>query len=194
VMVDPETCRPAAPDQVGEVWVRGPSVAAGYFGRPDLTATTFEAGLAGGPGYLRTGDLGFLRDGELYVTGRSKDLIIVAGLNHYPQDVELTVRRAYPAARQVAAFPVSHEGADELVIVVEARHREEWAGPTESIRAAVAAAHGIRPLDVLFGLPGAVSVTTSGKVRRSATRDAYLRGAIKQFRSRPVVATRQGSR
>jgi acyl-CoA synthetase (AMP-forming)/AMP-acid ligase II len=200
VVVDPDTCRPAAPGRVGELWVRGPSVAAGYFGRPDLTAATFAARLAdgpAGPGYLRTGDLGFQWADELYPTGRIDDLIIVAGQNHYPQDVELTVRRAFPDARQVAAFAVSHEGADELVIVVETRRMPEGAGPRAAIRAAVATAHGIRPLAVRFGPPGAIPVTTSGKVRRSATRDAYLRDAIKQFRpgtGRPVAAAPRGSR
>lgn len=200
VVVDPDTCRPAASGRVGELWIRGPSVAAGYFDRPDLTAATFAARLAGqptAPGYLRTGDLGFRLAGELYLTGRIKDLIIVAGQNHYPQDVELTVRRAYPAARQVAAFPVCHEGADELVIVVETRRMPEWSEARAAIRAAVAAAHGIRPLDVRFGPPGAIPVTTSGKVRRPATRDAYLRDAIKQFRPRtdqPVAAAPRGSR
>ncbi len=200
VVVDPDTCRPSASGRVGELWIRGPSVAAGYVDRPDLTAATFAARLAdqpAGPDYLRTGDLGFWWAGELYLTGRIKDLIIVAGQNHYPQDVELTVRRAYPAARQVAAFAVCHEGADELVIVVETRRMPEWSGQRAAIRAAVAAAHGIRPLDVRFGPPGAIAVTTSGKVRRSATRDAYLRDAIKQFRQRtdqPVAAAPRGSR
>lgn len=200
LVVDPDTCLPAPPGRVGELWVRGPSVAAGYAGRPDLTAATFAARLADqpeGPGYLRTGDLGFRWAGELYLTGRIKDLIIVAGQNHYPQDVELTVRQAYPDARQVAAFAVPFEGADELVIVVEARRMPESSGPGAAIRAAVAAAHGIRPFDVRFGPPGAIPVTTSGKVRRSATRDAYLRDAIKRFRPRtdqPVAAAPRGSR
>lgn len=184
LIVDPLTRRPAPPDRIGELWVRGPGVTTGYFGKPELTAATFAARRADrphGPDYLRTGDLGFLRDGELYLTGRIKDLIIVAGQNHYPHDVELTVRQAFPGARQVAAFGVSQDGADELVIVVETRPIEDCAAPREAITSAVAAAHGIRPLDVRFGPPGAVSVTTSGKVRRSATRDAYERDALKQF-------------
>ncbi len=199
VVVDPDTCLPVAPGRVGELWVRGPSVAAGYFGKPDLTAAAFAARLAdepSGPAYLRTGDLGFQWAGELYPTGRTDDLIIVAGQNHYPQDVELTVRRACQDARQVAAFAVSHEGADELVIVVETRRMPEGSGARAAILAAVAAAHGVRPLDVRFGPPGAIPVTTSGKVRRSATRDAYLRDAIKQFRPRtdqPVAAAPRGS-
>ncbi|HKN95468.1 MAG TPA: fatty acyl-AMP ligase [Pseudonocardiaceae bacterium] len=185
VVVDPETRRPAAPGVVGELWIRGPSVAAGYFGRPELTAEAFAATRADTPGdrYLRTGDLGFVHDGELYLTGRLKDLIIVAGRNHYPQDIEATVHRAYPEARRVAAFPVSRGGGDELVIVVETRRPANWPELSDAIRAAVTGMHGISPADIHFGPSGTVAVTTSGKLQRATTRNSYLRGTIKDFRA-----------
>ena len=110
VIVNPESSTPCAPDAVGEIWVSGPSVAHGYWNRPEETERTFQACLAGageGP-FLRTGDLGFLRDGELFVTGRLKDLIIIDGRNLYPQDIELTVEQSHPAMRPgcCAAFSV----------------------------------------------------------------------------------------
>src|SRR5262249_18938501 len=118
----------ACPDgRVGEVWVAGPSVAAGYWNRPEETARTFRATLADtgeGP-FLRTGDLGFLQDGELFVTGRIKDVIILHGRNHYPQDIEETVQLAHPRLRRGcgAAFEVLRDGRPRLVVVQEVERR-----------------------------------------------------------------------
>ena len=110
VIVDPKMSTPCAPDAVGEIWVSGPTIAHGYWNRHEETDRTFQAGLAGGGAgpFLRTGDLGFLRDGELFVTGGLKDLIIIDGHNVYPQDIELTVEQSHPAMRPgcCAAFSV----------------------------------------------------------------------------------------
>jgi acyl-CoA synthetase (AMP-forming)/AMP-acid ligase II len=129
---------------VGEIWVAGPSVALGYWGKPEETARTLGARLAGescGP-YLRTGDLGFLRAGELFVTGRLKDLIILRGRNHYPQDLELTAEESHPALRPGcgAAFSAEVAGEERLVVVHELeRRREGEAGAAmEAVRQAVA--------------------------------------------------------
>ena len=122
-IVDPETRTECGAGRVGEIWVAGASVAQGYWGRTRETEETFAAHLGDtgeGP-FLRTGDLGFIRDGALFVTGRLKDMIIVRGLNHYPQDIEATVERSHPALRAGcgAAFPVDVNGEERLVVVQE---------------------------------------------------------------------------
>src|SRR5262249_1250708 len=126
-IVDPETRQECAPDRIGEIWVSSASVAQGYWNRPEETAYTFRGFLSDsgkGP-FLRTGDLGFVRDGELYVTGRLKDLIIIRGTNHYPQDIEWTVEQCHSALRPGAgaAFTVEDGGDEHLVIVQEAERR-----------------------------------------------------------------------
>lgn len=128
-VVHPERLTRSSPGDVGEVWISGPSVAKGYWGRPDETRQTFWARLADtgeGP-YLRTGDLGFLHDGELYITGRLKDLIILRGRNHYPQDLERTAERSHPdlQAGGAAAFSVEDDGQERLVVVAEALPRRQ---------------------------------------------------------------------
>ena len=184
-IVDPATGSRRPADRVGEVWVRGPSVARGYWERPEETASTFGATLPdaeGGP-FLRTGDLGFLRDGELFVTGRLKDLIILRGRNIYPQDVEWTVERAHPSLRAggAAAFSVEVDGQERLAVVVEVDRLGKSAVAEDliaSIRRDVAEAHevdlhAIRLLKAM-GLPR----TSSGKVRRHACRAAFLAGEL----------------
>ena len=118
-IVDPDTGAPCPPGRVGEIWVAGPSVAQGYWGRPAQAAGTFGARLADGSGpFLRTGDLGFRRDGHLVVTGRIKDLMIVRGRNHYPQDLEFAAERADPALRPgcSAAFLADPDAGDEDLV------------------------------------------------------------------------------
>ncbi|MBC9716498.1 fatty acyl-AMP ligase [Streptomyces sp. TRM66268-LWL] len=199
-IVDPKTLAPAPADRIGEVWVSGPNVAHGYFRRPDLTAAAFVAGPAGEGGdptparRLRTGDLGFLQDGELYITGRIKDLIVIAGRNLYPQDIELSALTACEWLRRAAAFGVVRPGtaAEELVVVAEvtrsALHTEdELARAAREITAAVTVDHGVAPGAVHIGPPGTVAVTTSGKVRRGAVREDYLAGRLK--RPRPAATS-----
>ncbi len=126
-IVKPETLRTASADEVGEIWVSGKSMAQGYWEKPEESRETFHACLSGtGEGtFLRTGDMGFIQDGELFVTGRLKDLIIIRGRNHYPQDIELTVEKSYPMMRQgcSAAFSVETEGEERLVIAAEIERR-----------------------------------------------------------------------
>ncbi|HYX23108.1 MAG TPA: AMP-binding protein, partial [Thermoanaerobaculia bacterium] len=183
-IVDPEAGRECPAGRVGEIWVAGPSVAGGYWNRPEETERTFRARLAGVDGrlFLRTGDLGFLQGGELFVTGRLKDLIIVRGRNHYPQDVELTAQRSHPALRPRggAAFSVEAGGEERLVVVHELeRHRESEAeAAARAVRQAIAEEHDAQVYEVVLVAAGAVPLTSSGKVRRQACRDDYLAGRL----------------
>jgi amino acid adenylation domain-containing protein len=184
-IVDPETCTPRPDDQIGEIWVAGPSVAAGYWNQPALTEATFGARVSGsgdGP-YLRTGDLGFARGGELFVTGRLKDVIVLGGRNIYPQDVEWALQGCHPALRAEggAVFGVEVDGAERLVVVHEIDRRAREDSP-EAIFAAIrrvvahdfdAELHAISLIPAL-GLPK----TSSGKVQRHACRAAFECGSL----------------
>jgi amino acid adenylation domain-containing protein len=183
-VVDPETATVCSEDQVGEIRVSGPSVAAGYWNRPEATAETFGARLAGGDGpFLRTGDLGFLSAGELYVTGRLKDLLIVRGRNVYPQDVEWSAAAAHPLARAEgsATFSVEADGEERLVVVQEVERLGKGVEPEEVIRAirtAVAEEHDLDVHDVCLIRALSLPKTSSGKVKRHACREAYLDGSL----------------
>jgi acyl-CoA synthetase (AMP-forming)/AMP-acid ligase II len=140
----------------------------------------------GRAGWLRTGDLGVVLDGELYITGRIKDLIIVDGRNHYPQDVEQSVERAHPAVRRHAVGAFSVPGpAGELAVVVAERSKQftaetlDYAEAAAAIRAAVSADHGLAVHEVLIVEPGAVPRTSSGKIQRSACRARHLEGTLR---------------
>ncbi|MQY27532.1 type I polyketide synthase [Nocardia aurantia] len=183
-VADPESGAARGEGEEGEIWVAGNSVAAGYFRDEQATAATFGATLPGDDRrYLRTGDLGFLSDGELFVTGRQKDLLIVDGRNHYPQDLELTVETAHPAVRPgcVAAFSVDFGiGGEQPVVVAEVRAEIE-AEPGEietAVRGAVATDHGLTLAAVALIRPGTIAKTSSGKIARRACRDAYLSGEL----------------
>lgn len=182
-IVDPTTLSEVGERQVGEIWSSDASVAAGYWRKPDETAAVFGARLPGHPGraFLRTGDLGFVADGELYVTGRLKDLIIVDGRNLHPEDIEATVRiaTATSAGLAIAAFALPSEGSGErLVVLVETERRREI-DPVDLMRratAALSARHEIGAAEVLAVAAGAIPRTTSGKVRRNETRRIYRMG------------------
>ncbi|MGD9485994.1 fatty acyl-AMP ligase [Streptomyces sp. TRM70308] len=188
-VVAPESGTPLPPGRVGELWLRGPNVARGYWNPDEEGRRAFGGTLpddAGGP-WLRTGDLGVLHEGELYVTGRLKDLVIVGGRNHYPQDLELTAEQAHAAVRphHVAAFAVpapedaAGDPGERLVLVAETA-RAGQAPPAEvaaAVRGAVSARHGVAAHDVRLLPPGSVPRTSSGKVARAAARRAYLAGA-----------------
>ena len=174
-IVDPDTATRCDDGQVGEIWLRDPSVARGYWRRDAETEATFGAVLADtgeGP-YLRTGDLGFLRDGELYVTSRIKDLIIVAGANHHPQDIEWSVERCDPDIRPggVSAFAVTCDGEERLAIAAEV---ERGATPShadatkllDAIRRAVAEEHEVPVHAAVLLNRGSLPKTASGKVQR----------------------------
>lgn len=185
-IVDPETREPVPGAGVGEIWVSGPSVARGYYNRTDAVADTFGARLADGSAqsFLRTGDLGFLRDGQLYVTGRRKDLIVVRGRNHYPQDIEQTVETVSPALKSNggAAFSVETGGGEEqLVVVHELQRDHEVADLTAlatEIQQTVAVRHEVRPAAVVLIRASSLPRTSSGKVARHACRRAYLDGDL----------------
>jgi amino acid adenylation domain-containing protein/non-ribosomal peptide synthase protein (TIGR01720 family) len=183
-IVDPESCRTCGAGRVGEIWVSGASVTAGYWNRPEETGGVFAARLvdSGEGGFLRTGDLGFVHAGELYVTGRLKDLIILRGRNHYPQDIERAAERSHPALRYGcgAAFGVERGEEERLVVVHEIeRRREAEAGEAaEAIRRAVADEHEVPVDDVVLLRAGTIPKTSSGKIRRAACRAGYLMGEL----------------
>ena len=186
-IVDPDSGRVLPPGAVGEVWVKGPSVARGYWRREEESARVFQARTLEGDGpYLRTGDLGFLDAGELYVTGREKDLIIVRGRNLYPQDLEAVMEESHPALRPGCgvAFGVEVQGEERLVVVQEVDPRR-WDGEAApvlgAIRGRLATVNEVRPHAVVLIEPGSLPKTSSGKVRRRATREAFLTGALREL-------------
>jgi 1-acyl-sn-glycerol-3-phosphate acyltransferase len=209
LIVRPELLTQCSPGEVGEIWVSGPSVAQGYWNRPEETEQTFWAYLADtgeGP-FLRTGDLGFLKDGELFVTGRLKDLIIVGGRNHYPQDIELTVEQSHPALRSSGCAAFSVDVADEecLVVVAEVerhyqpgRSRQDGEpsfnpkgclppnveGIVRAIRRAVVEEHDVRVHTVLLLKAGSIPKTSSGKIQRHACRAGFLAGTLTGWRDK----------
>jgi amino acid adenylation domain-containing protein len=188
VIVDPVTLRACPADRVGEIWVRGESVAAGYWEQPQKTRETFGAYLAGtgeGP-FLRTGDLGFIREGELFVTGRLKDMFVIRGNNHYPQDIELTAERSHPALRIgcAAAFTAAGEESEQLVVVLEVERAAlrdlDVEGIAGAVRAAVTEEHDLGTYAVVFLSPGTIPKTSSGKIQRHACRTEFLNGGLRE--------------
>ena len=182
-IVNPEALAPCAADRVGEIWVSGASVARGYWGKPEETRQTFGARLASGDGpFLRTGDLGFLDRGQLFVTGRLKDLIIIRGSNHYPQDLEHTVERSHRALRPAsgAAFSIDVDGAERLVIVQEVNDPASLSAEdvVAAIRRALTESHEVHPDAIVLIEPRSISRTSSGKIQRYACREAFLAGGL----------------
>ena len=185
LIVDPESGVPCPPGVAGEIWVAGPSVAHGYWNRPQETEATFGGRLAttGEGPFLRTGDLGFVRDGELFVTGRLKDLIIIRGRNHYPDDIEWTVARSHPSLRACAgaAFSVVSDGEEQLVVVQEIDRQDrqpDVEAIIAAIRCAVMESHDVRVASVLLVRAGQLPRTTSGKIQRFACRNDFLSGSL----------------
>jgi acyl-CoA synthetase (AMP-forming)/AMP-acid ligase II len=184
VVVDSASACPCPEGQVGEIWVAGPSVALGYWEKPEESAGVFQNRLSDDDRrYLRTGDLGFVRDGDLFVTGRLKDLIIVRGRNFSPQDIEEVAEFSHPALALSGsvAFGVDEEGEERVVVASEVRreHRRGVDAPTvlRAVREAVAAETGLRLHAVLLLKPHELPRTTSGKIRHRACRAAYLERA-----------------
>ncbi|MEX2231040.1 MAG: fatty acyl-AMP ligase [Cyclobacteriaceae bacterium] len=186
-IVNVETLATCQADEVGEIWVSGPSVARGYWNKPSETKFTFGAWLSNskeGP-FLRTGDLGFLHEGELYVTGRIKNLIISEGKNHYPHDIERTVEGSHPAIRQAgcAVFSIYKSGGEDIIIIVEIDHK--FVVKTEEVikemREAVSIHHGLHVHDIILTKPGGIPKTTSGKIRHFLCKEYYLAGTFKKI-------------
>jgi amino acid adenylation domain-containing protein/non-ribosomal peptide synthase protein (TIGR01720 family) len=191
-IVDPETRQTCPPGREGEIWVAGPSVAQGYWNRPEESADTFRAQPADDPGaafFLRTGDLGLLDDGGLRVTGRIKDLVIIRGRNVHPQDVEHLLADAAEALRPegMAAFPVTVEDEESLVVVAElgreALRRADYEPIFTALRRRLAEGAELAAAELVLVRPGGVPKTSSGKLRRQACKQAYLQGSL------PVVAS-----
>ena len=180
-IVNPESLTQCQPQEVGEIWVAGETVARGYWNRPEETEKTFQAYLSDtgeGP-FLRTGDLGFLRDRELFITGRLKDLIIIRGRNLYPQDIERTAERSHPSLRQgaIAAFSVEVAGEEQLVIVPELQSRKAPDNAEEiisAIRSRIAREYEVQVYGVVLIKPGSIPKTTSGKIQRRAAYADFL--------------------
>jgi acyl-CoA synthetase (AMP-forming)/AMP-acid ligase II len=192
---------------VGEIWVSGPSVTQGYWNRPEDTESACRAYLkdTGEGPFLRTGDLGFMKGGELFVTGRLKDLIIISGRKLYPQDIELTVEQCHPALRPAccAAFSADGPGEEQLIIAaeIEPRYQPRMRSPASgevrahpkgrlpldieavvrAIRRAVAEEHDVRVHTVALLRAGQIPKTTSGKVQRHACQAGFLKGTLERL-------------
>ena len=216
VIVDAESATELPDGQIGEIWISGQNMGTGYWGKPDETVATFQnilksrtnpshaEGAADDATWVRTGDYGAYHDGELYITGRVKDLVIIDGRNHYPQDLEYSAQEATKALRTgfVAAFSVpanqlpdevfenAHAGlkrdpddtSEQLVIVGErapGSHKLDMEPIADDIRAAIAVRHGVTVRDVLLTPAGAIPRTSSGKIGRRACRAAYLDGSLR---------------
>jgi fatty acid CoA ligase FadD28 len=189
-IVDPDTSTECPAETIGEIWVHGDNVAKGYWQKPTETEHTFGGQLVGpstgtpeGP-WLRTGDLGFISDGELFIMGRIKDMLIVYGRNHYPEDIEATISEITHG--RVAAITVSDARSEKLVTIVELKKRgdseTDAATRLEAIKAEVASAisqsHGLSISDLVLVAPGSIPITTSGKIRRSTCVEHYRHGTF----------------
>ena len=184
LIVDPDTRQELPQDRIGEIWVSSPSVAKGYWNRKELTEETFHARTAAGAGpFLRTGDLGFFDNGELFIAGRLKDMIIVRGVNRYPQDIEISVEQADDVMLHggSAAFSIDHKGRERLIVVaeVERKRKHDWDETITRIRRHVSAQQEIPPDAIVLVRMGSIPKTSSGKIQRHACRNAFLSGDLK---------------
>ncbi|MBY0390179.1 MAG: long-chain-fatty-acid--AMP ligase FAAL26/FadD26 [Mycobacterium pseudokansasii] len=192
-IVDPETMVENPAGTVGEIWVHGDHVAMGYWRKPEQTTRTFNAklvnpspGVPKGP-WLRTGDLGVISDGELFIMGRIKDLLIVDGRNHYPDDIEATIQEI--TGGRVAAIAVPDDITEQLVAIIELKRRgasaEDAMRKLRSVKrevtSAISRSHSLRVADLVLVSPGSIPITTSGKIRRSACVERYRRDGFKRL-------------
>jgi fatty acid CoA ligase FadD28 len=192
-IVDPETRTECPAGKTGEIWVHGDNVALGYWRKPQETERTFSARLvaasAGTPEepWLRTGDVGFISDRELFIVGRIKDLLIVYGRNHYPDDIEATIQEI--TGGRAAAISVPDDRTEKLVAIVELKKRGDSHEDAmhqlrivkDEITAAISTSHGLRVADLVVVSPGSIPITTSGKVRRAACVEAYRDGQFSRL-------------
>ncbi len=206
-IVNPDTFAPCADSVIGEIWIAGGSVAKGYWQNEAKTKEDFHATIAGdasGQHYLRTGDLGFMRDGEIYVSGRRKDLIIINGRNHYPQDIEHTVETSSPGLRAGcnAAFSADLAGEERLVVVQELERTAigqlDYEAVYEQVQQQVYEQHEVQLYALVLIRTGAIAKTSSGKIQRRATKQMFLNGQLDvawsstmpfdQYNSQPLIA------
>ncbi len=188
-IVDPETGIEKPAGSIGEIWTRGDNVALGYWRKPEQTTRVFRArinnpspGTPAGP-WLRTGDLGAISDGELFIMGRLKDLLIVDGRNHYPEDIEATIREI--TGGRVAAIAVEDEASENLVAIVEVKPAPQKDPGLDEVKHEVADAvwklHNLRVDDLVLVSPGSIPITTSGKIRRSSCGQLYRQGEFQRM-------------
>jgi long chain fatty acid CoA FadD26 len=184
-IVDPETGIEKPADSIGEIWTRGDNVALGYWRKPELTTRVFRArinnpseGTVAGP-WLRTGDLGTISDGELFIMGRLKDLLIVDGRNHYPEDIEATIREI--TGGRVAAIAVEDEASENLVAIVELKPAPQLSAVKHKVANAVWKLHNLRVDDLVLVSPGSIPITTSGKIRRASCGELYRQGEFQRM-------------
>jgi acyl-CoA synthetase (AMP-forming)/AMP-acid ligase II len=190
-IVDPDSRTRLGAGEIGEIWVAGPNVARGYWRNPAASEAAFGATIAGegDEHWLRTGDLGFLDErGVLFITGRIKEIVIIRGANHYPQDIEHTVQGCHPALRRHggAAFTVADECAAERLVIVQEVERSQRGHVAADelvarIREAVVEAHEIVPHDIALLRPGALPKTTSGKIQRGLSRKLWLEASLERL-------------
>ena len=200
-IVNPDNLAQCSEGEIGEIWASSNSVAQGYWKKTELTQYAFAATLPNYPGakFLRTGDLGFLKEGELFVTGRLKDLIIIRGRNYYPQDIEFTVDKAHEAINpgSGAAFAVEIDGAEKLIITYEVKRtyirKLDTEAVTKAVRTAVLQNHELNPHAIVLLKTASVPKTSSGKIQRHACKAGYLAGTLKVV-GESVSATSQDSK
>ena len=192
-IVDPEAATENPAGKIGEIWVHGENVSSGYWRRWAETEQTFAATITTpSPGtpddrWLRTGDLGFISDGELFIVGRIKDLLIVRGRNHYPDDIEATIQEI--SGGRVAAIAVNDDDTEKLVVIVEFRKAgqrdeeliEKIHAFKGEVTSAISNSHGLSVADVVLVPPGSIPVTTSGKVRRASCVELYQAGEFQRL-------------
>ena len=184
-IVEPETRSERPAEMIGEIWVQGDNVCLGYWGKPEQTDETFGASIvAASPGtpdgpWLRTGDLGFISEAELFIAGRIKDILIVRGLNHYPDDIEATIQEV--SGGRVAAISVEDDSGEQLVAIIEAKTRgesgeearEKFDNLKRDVTSAISKTHGLSAADLVLVPRGSIPITTSGKIRRAACVELY---------------------
>lgn len=189
-IVDPENQMALPENRVGEIWIQGNSVARGYYGNEEATEATFKAHLADtgeGP-YLRSGDLGFMHEDDLYITGRLKAMLIIRGQNYYSEDIEYTVASSHPAieAGAIAAFSIDVDESEQLVIACELERSQRHTDPQEvitGIRRSVFESHGIPAYSVALLRPATMPLTTSGKVQRFECKNQYLKNSLRLIKA-----------
>jgi len=200
-IVDPLTCVPCAPDTVGEIWVRGPSIGGGYWNQPEASRERFGGQIAGsndGGDFLRTGDLGFFKYGEIFVTGRHSDLIIVNGRNLHPQDLEETALAASDWVRPKGAIacPIEQGGHERVVLLVECRNQLPPGDRLQlqaDLRRDIAEAHEVDLLEVMLLRGGVLPRTSSGKLQRREARRMYLAGELEPSQLKAAEIQRETS-